>query len=62
MRSWSWLRIAARLDILGRHQEFADWSARQGMSRGETTTLMTYGGDLPGDRARLYCPVSVAIG
>jgi GNAT superfamily N-acetyltransferase len=51
-----------RLDILGRHQEFAHWAERRGLSRGEMTTLMTYGGDLPGDRARLYCPVSVAIG
>jgi GNAT superfamily N-acetyltransferase len=51
-----------RLDILGRHKDFADWAVRHGLSRGETTTLMTFRGDLPGDRAKLFCPVSVAIG
>jgi GNAT superfamily N-acetyltransferase len=51
-----------RLDILGRHQELADWALSRGLARGDTTALMTYGGDLPGDRARLYGPVTVAIG
>jgi GNAT superfamily N-acetyltransferase len=51
-----------RLDILGRHQELADWALTRGLARAGTTALMTYGGDLPGDRARLYGPVTVAIG
>jgi GNAT superfamily N-acetyltransferase len=51
-----------RLDVLGRHAEMAAWAAGHGLSAGEPTTLMAFGGDLPGDRQRLYAPVSVAVG
>jgi hypothetical protein len=51
-----------RLDILGRHQELADWALTRGLTSGDATALMTCGGDLPGARARLYAPVTVAIG
>jgi GNAT superfamily N-acetyltransferase len=55
-------RGPVRLDILGRHQELADWALARGLTRGDATALMTCGGDLPGARARLYGPVTVAIG
>jgi hypothetical protein len=51
-----------RLDLLGRHGELARWALASGLAAGERTTLMVTGGDLPGDRARLYCPIAVAIG
>ena len=51
-----------RLDILGRHQDLAAWAAARGLAPVNESALMVYGGDLPGERDRLYCPVSVAIG
>ena len=51
-----------RLDVLGRHGQLAAWVRAGGLAAGSQTALMVRGGDLPGDRARLYCPVSVAIG
>jgi GNAT superfamily N-acetyltransferase len=51
-----------RLDILGRHAGLARWAAASGLRAGSTTTLMIRGQRIPGDRSRLYCPVSVAIG
>jgi hypothetical protein len=51
-----------RLDLLGRHSDLAGWAVAHGLSAGSQTTLMVAGGDLPGDRSRLYCPVTVAIG
>jgi GNAT superfamily N-acetyltransferase len=51
-----------RVDVLGRHAGMGVWAAGHGLSAGETTTLMAFGGDLPGDRQRLYAPVSVAVG
>jgi GNAT superfamily N-acetyltransferase len=51
-----------RLDVLGRHPDLAAWSLASGLTAGDQTALMVRGGDLPGDRARLYCPVTVAIG
>jgi GNAT superfamily N-acetyltransferase len=51
-----------RLDLLGRHGDLAGWARASGLAADEPTTLMVAGGDLPGDRARLYCPVTVAIG
>ena len=51
-----------RLDILGRHRELAAWAASSGLTAGNQTALMARGGNLPGDRSRLYCPVTVAIG
>ena len=51
-----------RLDILGRHRELAAWAASSGLTAGNQTALMVRGGNLPGDRSRLYCPVTVAIG
>jgi GNAT superfamily N-acetyltransferase len=51
-----------RIDVLGRHPDLAAWAQSSGLTAGEETALMVRGGDLPGDRARLYCPVTVAIG
>jgi GNAT superfamily N-acetyltransferase len=51
-----------RVDILDRHAGLARWVVARGLTVRNQSTLMVRGGDLPGDRARLYCPVSVAIG
>lgn len=51
-----------RLDVLGRHADLAAWALAAGLTAGSQTALMVRGGELPGDRARLYCPVTVAIG
>lgn len=51
-----------RLDVLGRHPGLAGWAGSSGLTAGDQTALMVRGGDLPGDRSRLYCPVTVAIG
>jgi GNAT superfamily N-acetyltransferase len=51
-----------RLDVTGRHSDLARWARANGLSACGVTTLMVHGGSLPGDRARLFGPVSVAIG
>jgi GNAT superfamily N-acetyltransferase len=51
-----------RVDILDRHAGLAHWVVARGLAIRNQSTLMVRGGDLPGDRARLYCPASVAIG
>ncbi|HTA07547.1 MAG TPA: GNAT family N-acetyltransferase [Streptosporangiaceae bacterium] len=51
-----------RLDVTGRHSDLARWAVAHGLSARGATTLMVHGGSLPGDRARLFGPVSVALG
>jgi GNAT superfamily N-acetyltransferase len=51
-----------RLDVLGRHADLAAWARSSGLTAGDQTALMVRGGNLPGDRSRLYCPVTVATG
>lgn len=51
-----------RLDVLGRHADLSAWALAAGLTAAGQTALMVRGGSLPGDRARLYCPVTVAIG
>lgn len=51
-----------RLDVAGRHSDLARWARAHGLRASGATTLMAHGGPLPGDRARLFGPVSVAIG
>ena len=51
-----------RLDVLGRHAGLAEWAIARGLAPGDETALMVRGGELPGDRGRLFAPVSVAIG
>ena len=51
-----------RVDIAGRHAGLARWAEARGLRAHGETTLMVRGGSLPGDRARLFGPVSVAIG
>ena len=51
-----------RLDVLGRHAGLSQWAIARGLARGDETALMVRGGELPGDRGRLFAPVSVAIG
>jgi hypothetical protein len=51
-----------RLDIPGRQPELARWAIARGLAVRNQSTLMVRSGELPGDRGRLYCPVSVAIG
>jgi N-acetylglutamate synthase-like GNAT family acetyltransferase len=58
-RGWSG---PIRVDIAGQHAELARWAEARGLAARGQTTLMVHGGSLPGDRARLFAPVSVAIG
>ena len=51
-----------RLDILGRHASLSEWAIGRGLAAGDETALMVRGGELPGDREKLFAPVSVAIG
>jgi GNAT superfamily N-acetyltransferase len=51
-----------RVDIGGRHADLARWAQGYGLAGRSQTTLMVLGGSLPGDRARLFGPASVAIG
>ena len=51
-----------RLDIVGRHAGLSEWAVASGLAAGNETALMVRGGDLPGDRGKLFAPVSVAIG
>lgn len=51
-----------RLDIPGRHADLSEWAVASSLAAGNETALMVRGGDLPGDRRKLFAPVSVAIG
>ena len=51
-----------RLDVLGRHAALSQWAIARGLAPGDETALMVRGGELPGNRGRLFAPVSVAIG
>jgi GNAT superfamily N-acetyltransferase len=51
-----------RVDVLDRHAGLARWVVARGLTVRNQSTLMVRGGELPGERARLYCPASVAIG
>jgi GNAT superfamily N-acetyltransferase len=51
-----------RLDVLGRHAGLSEWAVASGLDARDETALMVHGGRLPGDRGRLFAPVSVAIG
>lgn len=51
-----------RLDVLGRHAGLSEWAVASGLAARDETALMVHGGSLPGDRGRLFAPVSVAIG
>jgi GNAT superfamily N-acetyltransferase len=56
------LERTVRIDILGRPADLARWAVSRGLAAGNETALMVRGRSLPGDRARLFCPVTVAIG
>jgi hypothetical protein len=51
-----------RLDVAGRHAGLSAWAEARGLAASSQTALMVRGGDLPGDRARLFAPANVAIG
>jgi GNAT superfamily N-acetyltransferase len=51
-----------RLDVFGRHQGLAAWARARGLKARDASTVMVRGGALPGDRTRLFGPVTVAIG
>ncbi|GAA3510677.1 GNAT family N-acetyltransferase [Actinocatenispora rupis] len=50
-----------RLDVTSAQPAFAAWAAAR-LTRRESTTVMSYGGAVPGDATRLYTPFSVATG
>jgi GNAT superfamily N-acetyltransferase len=52
-----------RLDIRASHLDLANWAAARGViPTGRSATLMVHGGSLPGDRDKLFAPVSGATG
>ncbi|GAA4562407.1 GNAT family N-acetyltransferase [Planotetraspora kaengkrachanensis] len=51
-----------RLDVEHRRPALTGWAEDHGLTRAFTTTVMIHGDDLPGDRDRLFLPVTVALG
>jgi Acetyltransferase (GNAT) domain len=51
-----------RLDLDELRPELGDWAAASGAEPAFETTIMVYGGDLPGDSSRLFLPVMQALG
>lgn len=52
-----------RVDVDGRHEEFLGRLGAGGLQEVSGTSVMTLGApDLPGDRSRLFAPLSVAMG
>jgi Acetyltransferase (GNAT) domain len=52
-----------RLDIDHRHADLLAWAAERGVAAGEEVALMVRGDAvLPGDRARLMLPMTLAVG
>ncbi|GAA4596897.1 GNAT family N-acetyltransferase [Planotetraspora phitsanulokensis] len=51
-----------RVDVEHRWPALIDWAVDHGLTRAFTTTVMIQGADLPGDRDRLFLPVTVALG
>jgi GNAT superfamily N-acetyltransferase len=53
---------SVRVDIRGGHLELATWASARGLLPCGSATLMVLGGTLPGERDKLFAPVSGAIG
>jgi ribosomal protein S18 acetylase RimI-like enzyme len=53
---------SVRVDIRGGHLELAPWAAARGLIPCGSATLMVHGGNLPGERDKLFAPVSGATG
>jgi hypothetical protein len=52
-----------RLDIRASHLDLANRAAARGViPTGRSATLMVHGGSLPGDRDKLFAPLSGATG
>ncbi|MFD1051706.1 hypothetical protein ACFQ1S_42200, partial [Kibdelosporangium lantanae] len=51
-----------RLDVDHRWSDLLDWVVDEGCEPGSTTAVMIHGDDLPGDRKRLFMPLTVAMG
>lgn len=51
-----------RVDIRGGHLELASWAAARGLLPCGSATLMVHGGELPGERDKLFAPVSGPTG
>jgi GNAT superfamily N-acetyltransferase len=51
-----------RLDLELDQRELAEWAMGLGVGKGSTTTVMVAGDPLPGDRKRLFAPVTSASG
>jgi GNAT superfamily N-acetyltransferase len=51
-----------RLDLEDRRPELLAWAGRHGFAAHSTTAVMVFGAGPPGDRARLFTPVMVALG
>jgi ribosomal protein S18 acetylase RimI-like enzyme len=53
---------SVRVDIRGGHLELANWAVARGLLPCGSATLMVHGGNLPGERDKLFAPASGATG
>jgi ribosomal protein S18 acetylase RimI-like enzyme len=53
---------SVRVDIRGGHLELANWATARGLVPCGSATLMVRGGNLPGERDKLFAPASGATG
>jgi GNAT superfamily N-acetyltransferase len=51
-----------RLDLDDLHPSLQPWATAHGVGPAFETSIMVYGGELPGDRERLFLPVMQALG
>lgn len=51
-----------RIDVDDAHPGLLEWVRARGLSPTFASTIMTYGGPLPSDRARLFSPLMQALG
>ncbi|MCE7011850.1 GNAT family N-acetyltransferase [Kibdelosporangium philippinense] len=56
------ISTTVRLDLDDTHPELREWVEGLGIARGMRTEVMVHGASLPGDRKRLFLPLSVATG
>jgi ribosomal protein S18 acetylase RimI-like enzyme len=53
---------SVRVDIRGSHLELANWAVARGLVPCGSATLMVHGGNLPGERDKLFAPASGPTG
>lgn len=54
--------VTARMELDEHHPLLREWAQQRGLELRFSTTIMTCGGQLPGDRERWFAPVMQALG